>query len=146
MSMKPGATHKPLASIVCFASFEICGDIIATLPSRMPRSQRAGGEARPSNKRPFLISRSSILMRRFGLIPSPFAFEHPRDGKSDYQAAQPRADARFVGVAFHCGDYRVVEQVCADVQVDDLPFAVVFDDRRSPTPRPHASVAIRADV
>src|SRR6476659_5234037 len=67
MSAKPGVIHKPEASTVCFASREICGEMRTTLPPRMPTSERTGGDARPSNKRPFLITRSSMRAgpRRF---------------------------------------------------------------------------------
>jgi len=58
MSMKPGATIFPCASIVCFAGAPARRPIAAIRPSRMATSAAYQGEPVPSITRPLAITRS----------------------------------------------------------------------------------------
>src|SRR5579862_4406903 len=58
MSTKPGATVRPLASMVCLAVAPASGPMATILLPRMPMSPRNEGFPVPSTRRPPRISRS----------------------------------------------------------------------------------------
>src|SRR5215510_2386371 len=59
--MKPGVTHRPVASRSSLAGSESRGAMTAIFPSLTPISHCDGGDPRPSKNRPFLIIRSSMI-------------------------------------------------------------------------------------
>src|SRR5215475_3676763 len=118
--MKPGVTHRPAASRASAAGSSRRGAMIAIIPSLIPTSHLDGGDPRPSKTRPFLIIRSSIIFSS-----RPASRQSPED-EAQESAGDASADAHFVNPAFESRDDRIVEQVRADVNIEDFPLAVVF--------------------
>src|SRR5262245_58248340 len=130
--MKPGVTHRPAASRVSAARSARRGAMTAIIPSLTPTSHLDGGDPSPSKTTPFLIIRSSIIFSR-GI-----ASRQSREDEAQEQSGDPRADAHFVNPAFESRDDRVIEQVRADVNIEDFPLAVVFVEGGRPAAGHHA--------
>src|SRR6266511_101665 len=138
--MKPGVTHRQAASRVSAAGSASRGPMTAITPSLIPTSNLDGGDPRPSKTRPFLIIRSSMIFSRR------IAAHQPSDAEAEEQPGDPCADAHFILPAFERCDDRVIEQVRADVNVQDFPLAVVFVEGGRPVACHHARGAVGKSV
>ena len=94
-STKPGATARPVASIVRLAAGS-AGPTDTILPFAMPRSPRKAGSPEPSTIRPFWMARSSMSSSAFRVSGARISHALPR--RSSRLATPARVERRGRGL------------------------------------------------